>query len=62
MRSSKPRFPEEIRAKANLCLQVGHIGRSIVEAKLLTAPPPTSKLMVHAMCFKQNLAEAYETK
>jgi hypothetical protein len=38
VRSSKPRFPGEIRANPNLCLQVGHIGRTIVEAKLLTHP------------------------
>jgi hypothetical protein len=37
VRSSKPRFPGEIRANLNLCLQGGHIGRSIVEANLLTA-------------------------
>jgi hypothetical protein len=38
VRSSKPRFPGETRANLNRCLQVGHIGRSIVEPKLLTAP------------------------
>jgi hypothetical protein len=40
VRSSKPRFPAEIRASLKLCLQIGHMGRPIVKAKLLTAPPP----------------------
>ena len=36
MRSSKPRFPGEIRANLSLCLQAGHIGRSKIEFNLLT--------------------------
>jgi hypothetical protein len=48
VRSSKPRFPGEIRASLNLCLQIGHRGRPNVEAKLLTAPRH-SKLAVQTM-------------
>lgn len=48
VRSSKPRFPGEIRAKPNLCLQVGHIGRTIVESKLLTPAP--HRLKVTGVC------------
>lgn len=38
VRSSKPRFPGEIRVNPNLCLQVGHIGRTLFEAISLTVP------------------------
>lgn len=31
VRSSKPRVPGEVRAKAILCLHVGHIGRSLIK-------------------------------
>ena len=38
--SSKPRLPGEIRANPILCLQVRHIGRSIMEDELRIAQHP----------------------
>jgi hypothetical protein len=34
VRTSTPRSPGEMRANPILCLQVGHIGRSVVELEL----------------------------
>lgn len=40
VRSSNPRSPGEIRAKAIRCLQTGHIGRSLLEAAIPKSPGP----------------------
>ena len=41
VRSSKPRWPGEIRANPILCLQVGHNGRSAMEILITRHPEPT---------------------
>jgi hypothetical protein len=43
VRSSKPRFPGEIRASPILCLQVRHIGRSTKEDKSRIAQHPQKR-------------------
>jgi len=43
VRSSKPRLPGDIRTNPILCLQVGHIGRSIMEDKLRIAFCPEKR-------------------
>jgi hypothetical protein len=43
VRCSNPRSPGEIRTKAILCLQVGHIGRSMTELRMA----PTNRDHIH---------------
>jgi hypothetical protein len=47
VRSSKPRSPGEIRANPILCLQVRHIGRSIMD-DIRIRPTPTEIIWVSA--------------
>src|SRR6266404_5846283 len=66
--SSKPLLPGEIRANPILCLQVRHIGRSIMEDELRIAQHPEKRYelstnrSVRCPTFRQILAQAAKSR
>jgi hypothetical protein len=59
VRSSNPRVPGEIRAKAILCLQTGHIGRSLIKSPI-TVPHEIIGKTVLAVLYLNSIGRRFQ--